>query len=439
MSNLRFIFKLITAYIARFKLIIGIGGLLGVILFVFGSRIASSVLETDTQKIGIVGRYTPEILPQEVSNLLTRKLIKISENGTPEPDLAVEWETPDKGKTWTVRLGDASWQDGTVVSADSIKLSFEDVEIVIPDQKTITFKLKDPFIPFPTALTRPLFKQGLLGTEDWKVKNITLTGNYIKQMELINSQEKSVKIYKFYPTLEQAKLAFKLGKINEIHNVIDPSPFNEWSVIDVSQNINKRQVVTVFFNTKDDQLKDKSFRQALYYAIDKDSLGERAISPISPESWAYNPQVKPYDYDPERSREIIGEFSPETKANLSLKLTTSPFLLSTAEKIAKNWNDIGVETVVQVSSITPTEFQAFVAIYDIPSDPDQYAIWHSIQTENNISQYGNPRIDKLLEDGRVTIDIQERRKLYLDFQRFLLEDAPAAFLYFPTYYSIVRK
>ncbi|MCS7092795.1 MAG: peptide-binding protein, partial [Patescibacteria group bacterium] len=78
------------------------------------------------------------------------------------------------------------------------------------------------------------------------------------------------------------------------------------------------------------------------------------------------------------------------------------------------------------------------AIYDIPLDPDQYSLWHSMQTESNISKYANPRIDKLLEDGRVTIDIQERKKIYLDFQRFLLEDAPCVFLYHPEYYSIVR-
>jgi len=33
----------------------------------------------------------------------------------------------------------------------------------------------------------------------------------------------------------------------------------------------------------------------------------------------------------------------------------------------------------------------------------------------------------------------ERKKFYLDFQRFLIEDSPAAFLYHPVSYTIVRK
>jgi peptide/nickel transport system substrate-binding protein len=80
-----------------------------------------------------------------------------------------------------------------------------------------------------------------------------------------------------------------------------------------------------------------------------------------------------------------------------------------------------------------------LAIFDTPEDPDQYSIWHSTQKATNITHYENPRIDKLLEDGRSQINTEERKKTYLDFQRFLVEDAPAAFLFYPDTYSISRK
>jgi len=76
---------------------------------------------------------------------------------------------------------------------------------------------------------------------------------------------------------------------------------------------------------------------------------------------------------------------------------------------------------------------------EIPKDVDQYPLWHSTQSDTNMSKFSNFRIDKLLEEGRVELDTDERRKIYLDFQRFLLEEAPAAFLYHPRYYSITRK
>jgi peptide/nickel transport system substrate-binding protein len=181
---------------------------------------------------------------------------------------------------------------------------------------------------------------------------------------------------------------------------------------------------------------NKALRQALSYAIDKTSFaGPRALGPISPGSWAYNPLVKDYAYDVARARDLVENLETELRVNLA----TSPPLLGVAESIAVFWAELGVKTDVHVVSILPEEYDAFLAIYDVAHDPDQYALWHTTQTQINISKYSNPRIDKLLEDGRVELDFEERRRLYLDFQRFLLEDAPAVFLYHPMSYTITRK
>ena len=169
------------------------------------------------------------------------------------------------------------------------------------------------------------------------------------------------------------------------------------------------------------------------YAINKKEIDEnRAISPISEDSWAFNPQVKPYTFDAAKAKEDI-------KEGTQITLTTSPLLLPVADKISKDWNASGIITNIQVLSTIPDNYQALLAIFDIPEDPDQYSIWHSTQTSTNITKYSNPRIDKLLEDGRTEINLEERRKIYLDFQRFLVEDSPAIFLYYPTTYSISRK
>ena len=79
---------------------------------------------------------------------------------------------------------------------------------------------------------------------------------------------------------------------------------------------------------------------------------------------------------------------------------------------------MGIKTTVQVSSTIPADYEAFLAIFDIPKDPDQYSLWHSTQTGTNISNFTNARIDKLLEDGRSELEQEERKKLVLDFQRF---------------------
>lgn len=123
--------------------------------------------------------------------------------------------------------------------------------------------------------------------------------------------------------------------------------------------------------------------------------------------------------------------------SVAVELATIPELLGLAEKIKSDWQAIGVETEIRVVASRPSNFQAFLGIERIDSDPDQYHLWHSTQASNIVNMH-NPRIDKLLEDGRQTIDQEERAQIYIDFQRFLVEEAPAVFLYHPKSYLIKR-
>ncbi len=437
--SFKFLIKLIFAYVNKFKGVVLLGIILGVLLFFLIRIVAIFVISSKVERIGITGKYHTDTLPYEILRLIGNGLTKIDDTGVVYPDLAESWETPDKGKTWIFHLKkNLFWHDGTRLTSDSIVYEFSDVSVQKPDEYTIVFELKNPYTPFPSVVSRPTFKKGLLGTGEWVVKNIKLTGSFVKELVLEN-KSKEKKIYKFYPLIEQSKLAIKLGEVDEIVDVLDYSPFNEWKTLEVIPKTNTKQVVLIFFNTKDKFLSEKSLRQALNYAIDKDSLGVRAISPIEPNSWAYNPQVKEYKYDIERAKELLNSLPDKIKEGSEIKLFTNPLLLPIAEKISKDWEKIGIKSDIQVSPSIPEDYSAYLTIFDIPSDPDQYLLWHSTQDSTNISNFSSPRIDKLLEDGRVELELEKRRKIYLDFQRFLLEDLPAAFLYYPTYYTIKRK
>lgn len=439
MQTLRYLIRLILTFANRFKGILLIGIALGVAFF-FTINLVFPILQKKTERIGITGRHHTDNLPPFFLNMLSDGLTQIDSSGNVEPNLAALWETPDKGKSWIFTIKEnAKWQDGDPVTSDSIVYEFSDVVIERPDEKTIIFRLKEPFSPFPSVVSTPTFKRGLLGTGEWSVKNVSISGNFVQKLEILDSQGNK-KIFRFYPTETATKLAFKLGEVDKIINMFDSSPFSSWEQAEVQTHSNENQVVTLFFNTKDSLLSDKTARQALIYSIDKNIDGSvRAVSPISPNSWAYNSQVKDYTYDKGRAEEIIEELPEELLDKLPIKLVTVPHLLTLAEHIESKWEEVGIETIVQVSSIIPSEFQVFLAVFDIPKDPDQYFVWHSTQIGTNISGYSDQRVDKLLEDGRSEIDIEARRKIYLDFQRFLLEDAPAAFLSHPTYYTIIRK
>jgi peptide/nickel transport system substrate-binding protein len=439
MKMLRYWVRLLAAFVVRFRIILFVGVVFGLLLFVFLSFLLPRIVSKDTEYIGIAGRYHTDELPFFVLSMVGEGLTKINGKGLPEPALSEKWEANEDGSEWTFFLKEGMhWHDGSTVTSQDIQYSFEDAEVNYPDARTIKFTLASPFSPFPSVVSRPTFKRGLLGTGKWKVSNLSLNGSYVEEIVLKNN-EGIKKVMRFYPTEEGAKIAYQLGQVDKLVDLFSTEPFSEWSNSTISETPNNERVVAIFFNNESEAFSgpnNKPLRQALSYALDKASFGgARAIGPISPDSWAYNPLIKDYAFDLERARELTEDFQAETVVNL----TTTPTLLPVAEKIAEQWKALDVTTNVQVVSVLPEEYDAFLAIYDMPRDPDQYAIWHTTQTTTNISNYSNPRIDKLLEDGRVITNQDERKKIYLDFQRFLLEDAPAVFLYHPVSYTVTRK
>jgi len=96
----RYSLRLIQAFINRFKTLIILG------IFLGGNNFWSLIILSfpfflgKTERIGIAGQYRIEKLPLGITSLISDGLTKINDDGTVEPALSQNWETPDKGKTW---------------------------------------------------------------------------------------------------------------------------------------------------------------------------------------------------------------------------------------------------------------------------------------------------------------------------------------------------
>ena len=298
-KKLRYYLRLSYAFLSRFKGVLIIGALIGISIFFLGNYAIPKLTSSKLQRIGISGRYLPDELPDEILTMISDGLTSFNENAEVEPDLAKSWSTPDKGKSWIFTLDeDVLWQDESPIIADDLKFNLEGVETEVPDDSTIIFKLQDKYAPFPGVVSKPVFKQGLLGTGDWSVEKIRLISNFVQEI-LLQDKDKNKKLYKVYPTQDRLKLSLKLGQVDEIHNVYNPKPFDTWSkTMEIKEDIKYDRMVTIFFNTQDRYISEKTLRQALAYSIDKNAFdGPRATSPIKPYSWAFNTQVKQYDYN----------------------------------------------------------------------------------------------------------------------------------------------
>lgn len=438
MRKIRFWSAVLVLFLKRFVLQI-IGGIfIGLVIFLFKDQIFS--LPFGPERIGILGRFTNENLPPLIVHQISTGLSRIDEEGLPQAGIAQSWEAKEEGRIWVFHLKPGiTWQNGTPIKTQEIKYNFQDVAVSYPNSGEIEFRLRDPYSAFPVLVSKPVFKRGLLGVGDWQAKRVKTEGQYLTELFLENKKIGKTKLFKFYETEQMLRAAFALGEIDVIHEISDPKNLKSWSNIEITNTTQINRFVGVFFNTKNPYFENKTLRQSLAYSINKINLGKaRAISPISPNSWAFNLLVKHYDYDLKRAKELFSQLKDEEKIK-SIQLVTIPSLLDSAELIAKDWRELGIEVVVQVSAGIPGDFQALLATLEIPPDPDQYSLWHSTQKETNITRFNNPRIDKLLEDGRTILDQEARRGIYLDFQRFLVEEAPAIFLSHPESYSVRRK
>jgi peptide/nickel transport system substrate-binding protein len=214
------------------------------------------------------------------------------------------------------------------------------------------------------------------------------------------------------------------------------------------------------FNLKHKPFDDKRVRQAINYAIDKQELidgvllglGEPVASPYKPGTRWTNPDLRPYSYDPEKAKALLREAGfADHDGDGILDRDGKPLafeILTNQNKqremsavlIQRRLKEIGISVNIRVLEwasfigrfIKTGEFDAVVLGWSLSLDPDQYGIWHSSQQapgQFNFIGYNNPRVDRLLEQGRLELDPDKRMKIYHEFAATLLEDSPIVYLF----------
>jgi len=443
MKRLRFYWRFFTAFISKYFILIILGGLFGSISFMLGPKLARFFPKNRSiYSIAVVGRFTQTNIPLQIQQQISFGLTFVDSSGNAVPALASSWEITDEGKTYNFKINESIfWQDGSKIKSKDVNYQFSDAQILYPDDGHLIIKLKDPFSPLTTVVAKPIFKSGLLGLGSYKVTSVEKNGNFITGLTLvpINKNIDSPKlVYHFYPSSSIARTAFKLGQVNTIVDLTDISDLSSWPSVKIDSTVHTDRFIGVFFNNNDQFFggsNGKNIRQALAYGIDKSRFANRAFGPISPNSWAYNTDVKKYEYSTQKAKDMLGKAG---KLPPEINISTVPAYLSIAESIQKDWQALGLKINITTQPEISDNFQVLVIAQAIPQDPDQYNLWHSTQA-TNITHYHNPRIDKLLEDGRKISDFESRKSIYLDFQRFLGEDVPVIFLFHPTTYNLSKK
>lgn len=446
----RLLFWLLKAYLKRwgktiiFSFIFGLIAFFGILKLVL--FLIPKIPVGQNESIGVVGTHTVATLPPIILSDLSRGLTKIEKDGTVASDLAHTWEVKDNGKKYIFYLNkNIRFTDEREFTSADINYPFSDVKKETPDKYTVIFLLKESFSPFLTSVSKPILKNGLVGVSEYKVKNIQINGDLVQSITLSSAKNPyAVKTYRFYDTSQTLKYAFVLGEVNKAVGLSDISfkntNFSSFPNVAVNKKTNYNRLITVFYDTKDSILSDNKLRSGLSYALpDNFEQGERSYSLFPPDKWAYSQGDWGKKHDLEYAKLLLEQTNSSSKsADIKLTIKVLPKYKKIAEGVARSWEKVDVKTTIETVDAVPTRFQIFLGDFVLPKDPDQYMLWHKDQ-ETNITRYSNLRIDKLLEDGRKTTDIHERKKIYADFQKYLLADSPASFLYFPYEYDLVKK
>ncbi len=460
----------LTAYIKKHGLIFILS--LAVAIAFFSITIPLITAKITIRKkfyIGIIGEYTLDNLPLEITSKLSSGLTKVKKDGSVVPMLSERWAVENDGKTYRfiIKKG-LVWQDGKTLTPDDVIYNFNDVKTIATPNDVI-FKLPDSFSPFPNVVSAPLLRDAkdkfwlfferptLIGIGHNKITNYTKRGNNITQLTIDSLKERT--IYRFYLTENDAIQAFAKGEIDILNNVHNISLIKDWPRVAVTSEINHNQYLALFFNNAHPNF-TKNIRQAFSYAITKSNDQARALGPISPNSWAYLAGGKAYKKSLDRAIERLLDGLPSQVMDITL--TTTSLFTKEAEEIKQELSEMLDKTYeqckvskdienkdlcenlkynfeIKINNFPDTNnFDLLLIGQESPLDPDQYFLWHSGQP-TNFMNYKNTKIDSLLEKGRQETNQQERTALYQEFQQFLLEDPPAVFLRYLQSYNLKRN
>jgi peptide/nickel transport system substrate-binding protein len=418
-------------------------------------------------------------------------LVSVTKDLEIVPSLA-EFKTDDS-KVWYFTIKDGiKFHNGAPLTIEDVIYTFEavmDPETSSPnyenlkviesiekvDDKTVKFTLQYPFAAFlERVYTQPIVNKALrqadpiayglnpVGTgpfvfEKWE-KNNQLVLNRNEEYWMKYPNLKKV-IMKAIPEPSVALVNLEAGDVDMLVKVL-PDDFdrirdNSKLVLDVTPALNYYYLA---FNVENEPVNDIEVRKAIYMGVDMNAIiktvlgqaGVRAMSSLSPSSWAYNPDVEQYalDYNPGEAMKILSEAGLSNGFEITIYTPQDTYRRKIAELMQIQLQAIGVRAKVESlewASYLPLIDAGKTSMYTMGwnwlTDPDgliydihhsQVEAWETNGSSYNGTRFYSEEVDKALEDARKSSNIAERTKLYQKVQEIWFSN----YVHIPLFHKI---
>lgn len=419
-------------------------------------------------------------------NNIYETLIRYSLKGTLEPGLAVRWETPDPA-TYILHLRrNVKFHSGNPFTAEDVKFSLERIldpnttatrakefsvmqHVTVVDPYTVKITLKQPDAPFLDLLASGEalmvdkkwaqsggnFKQAASGTGPFKQGPFETGVRYT----LVKNPDYWDQPYPYLDRIEYASIPKDEVRMQALQTAsVDMTEYIPWQYIKtLEKDPNVRLFVgydtfnIIRLNPKRPPFDNVKVRQAFNYLIDRKEIVDLAWGGYSrpmgagliPEGhWAYPRELQnTWSYDPAKGKRLLAEagVNPAT-TKLIFDSTTLSVHIDDAQIIVTQLQKAGFSQIELKTMDVPTQqkkrvsgdYQMFIDGFSLPfPDPDFYTVWFSSGGPLYAKSVGfaDETLDKLLDEGRATMDQAKRKTIYAQVEQRLTELAPWVFLH----------
>lgn len=441
---------------------------------------------TDVDVQSMDPRLQRDTTGYRINNLLYDGLVQLDASLNPVPDLAVKWEQPDP-KTWVFTLRpDATFADGTKVTAEDVVYTFttmldpklnarfrslyepiDAVEAVGADQ--VRFRLKAPYAPLLSYMDLGIVPKHAveagrdlnaapLGSGPFRFvrwdrgSRVVLAANdgyfggrpKVDEVDVVVVPDNTARAQ----ALESGDLDVVMSPLSpqDVHRLAGDKRFGWTHLPGIS-------ITDLNFNTANPVLADPKVRHAIAMLIDQKTIVEQiyggidvpATSLLIPSLKAsYTADVTQPAYDPAGAKRLLADdgWKPGpggvlTKDGRRLAFTLSthsedPNRVQTVEFLQNAFQDAGLDVKTLVTDwpafIGNTQVGKYDAAYfgwTILVDPDR-AMFSQLSTggSTNFGKYSNAQVDAALNRGRTVSDPGERKAAYDDAARIIADEAP---------------
>jgi peptide/nickel transport system substrate-binding protein len=418
------------------------------------------------------------------------KLFDIDEKLNIVPQLALSHETSADGKEMTIKLRpNVKFHDGEPLDAEAAKFSIErhmtlptsfrkselasvdHVEVV--DPLTIKLVLKTPYSPLIAQLTD---RSGMMVSPkaakeagDKFGLHPVCAGPYkfverVQQDRMVfekfadywNKDNIHIDRVVFLPIVDATvRLAnLKSGGLDLIERVLatdikdvraDPK-----LVLSTAPELGYQGLTINIGNDKAKGPLSQSakVRQALDLSIDREAInqvvfngeftpGNQWVSPTHP---YYQKAFPIHGRDIAKAKALLKEAGVSLPVTVDYMVPKGTEYEAVAQVVQSMAAEAGFDIKVRVVEFATTfkqaqagEFQVFQINWSGRIDPDgnSYIFMRSKAPQND-GGYSNPEADKLMEEGRATSNVEERKAIYAKLNKILLDDLPIIYIYHRT-------